>query len=106
MADPRIGPLAVALRTARERAGMSQRQAAREADWHYSEISKLEAGQRAHVPDKEKLQRLDEAVGADGHLLRIAGYLDGNPEIEETLRAVIDKHIQALVKDLRRTIGE
>jgi transcriptional regulator with XRE-family HTH domain len=106
MGDPRIGPLAVALRTARERAGLSQRALARKADWNFSLISRLERGERAHIPGEIELRRLDDALGGDGHLLRVAGYQNGDrPELEETLRQVIDAHITAMVDDIRKALG-
>ena len=106
MADPRIGPLAVALRTARERAGLSQRELAKQAEWNFSLISRLERGDRAHIPDESDLQRLDDVLGLEGHLVRIAGYQNGDrPELEETLRQVIEAHVTAMVDDIRRTLG-
>jgi transcriptional regulator with XRE-family HTH domain len=106
VADPRIGPLGVALKRARERAGLSQRQLADIADWQHSDISKLEAGQRAHIPDREKLEALDAAVGADGHLLRVAGHLDGSSTaIEDTLREVIDQKVREMVDEINRVLG-
>lgn len=105
MADPRIGPLAVALRTTRERADMSQRELARRADWHYSMVSKLERGDRVHLPSAEELKRLDDALEAGGHLLRVAGYEDASPVLDETLRNVIEGHVRAMVEDINRVLG-
>lgn len=106
MGDPRVGPLAIAVRTARERAGLSQRALARQAGWNYAAISRLEAGKRAHPPDEDELRKLDTILDADGHLLRVAGYQNGMPGLEETLRQVIDQHITAMVADIRKALGQ
>lgn len=105
MADTRIGPLAVALKSARERKGLSQRELGRRSGWNYSLISKLERGDRTYVPGEEELRRLDDALEAGGHLLRIAGYEQARGDLDETLRAVIDGHIRALVEDVQRLLG-
>lgn len=87
-------------------AGLSQRELARRSGWNYSLISKLENGARAHVPDEEALQRLDDALGADGQLLRIAGYQDGyDPDIAAAVREVVDQHIRGMVDDLQKLLG-
>jgi hypothetical protein len=76
-----------------------------------------------HLPAEKDLRRLDDASGAGGQLLRVAGY-DGpletadqisdlgiqgwtrRPEISEALRNVIEKHIAAMVQDIRKTLGQ
>lgn len=106
MTDPRLGLLIVTIEQARERAGLSQRELAKRAGWEHSALSKLESGQRVRLPAEESLKRLDDALGEDGRLMRIAGY-DGAPagDVDDAIKELVDGAVDDLVAKIRQALG-
>lgn len=103
--DPQIGPFSVKLKLAREAAGLSQRELARRIGWDNSQISKLEKGQRIHLPPPADVQKLDDELKQDGRLMEVAGYLGGTTTIGPELREILDQHISAIVEEISRLLG-
>ncbi len=70
------------LRHARERAGLSQRQLALDANMHHSYIARLENGEVRRKPKPEHLQRLADALSID--LAELLAFLGIRPTLPET----------------------
>ena len=70
------------LRHARERAGLSQRQLAADANMHHPYIARLESGEVRSKPKPEHLQRLADALSID--LAELFAFLGVRPSLPET----------------------
>ena len=95
---------ALAIRHAREKKGMSQREATRQLDWAQGKLSLLENAQRAKLPPRSEVEQLDALYDAGGDLLRVAGYTTAAlpDDLETALRGVVEHHVNELLKDVRQ----
>jgi transcriptional regulator with XRE-family HTH domain len=79
------------IREARIRAGLSQRQLAKLAGFHYSMLSRLESDQIAEQPKPENLQRLADALDIDSaELFAFLGVKPSTPEPKMFFRRAYD----------------
>ena len=89
------------LRTARERAGLSQAQTAKLMDMHRPTITEIEAGRRRVTA--EELTRLADLYGVS--LAWLAGTRETEPDLSDPRLAVVARELQRLKpEDLERVM--
>lgn len=102
--NPRAIRLATAMKLARGALGISQAELARRINYpHKSDIGAWETG--ARFPAKDVLQRIDDELNQDGHLMRIAGYTLTDNSITDEIRAIIDHHVVLMLADIDRLLN-
>jgi len=106
MIDKTPQTLGAYIRTARERAGLSQRQLATAAGFHHSRLARLESGEVSDRPKAEHLQRLADVLGLDSaELLAFIGVTPPKPRVYFRKVAgidVSDDEAEAIIAQLRK----